>query len=153
MRADFTKKTTHNLMQMQQQLGFPPRLVLSKDTPILLNFQSTQERKKERKQLESGEKREEEVVWALLQQSAELTQSRLSTRIWGILGFWLGTTKWNQEAAFQVLPGSHQSVCFGGGGGGETGNYIFVIPVSSRYLKPKSWQPRTPLLVKTSLFL
>jgi hypothetical protein len=51
VRADFTKKTTHNLMQMQQQqqLGFPPRLVLSKDTPILLNFQSTQERKKERK--------------------------------------------------------------------------------------------------------
>jgi hypothetical protein len=36
-------------MQMQQQLRFPPRLVLSKDTLILLNFQSTQERKKERK--------------------------------------------------------------------------------------------------------
>jgi hypothetical protein len=53
VRADFTKKKTHNLMQMQQQqqqlLGFAPRLVLSKDTPILLNFQSTQERKQERK--------------------------------------------------------------------------------------------------------
>jgi len=49
VRADFTKKKTHNLMQMQQQLRFPPRLVLSKDTLILLNFQSTQERKKERK--------------------------------------------------------------------------------------------------------
>jgi hypothetical protein len=47
VRADFTKKKTHNLMQMQQQqqLGFPPRLVLSKETPILLNFQSTQESK------------------------------------------------------------------------------------------------------------
>jgi hypothetical protein len=40
----------------------------------------------------------------------------VSTRIWGILGFWLGTTKCNQEAAFQVLPGPHQSV-FGRGGG------------------------------------
>jgi len=57
MRADFTKKKTHNLMQMQQQeLGFPPRLVLSKDTLILLNFQSTQERKKERNKLEEARK-------------------------------------------------------------------------------------------------
>jgi hypothetical protein len=56
VRADFTKKKTHNLMQMQQQLRFPPRLVLSKDTLILLNFQSTQERKKERKKLEEARK-------------------------------------------------------------------------------------------------
>jgi hypothetical protein len=74
------------------------------------------------------------------------------------LGFWLGTTKWNQEAAFQVLPGSHQSAFFLGGGGGpefrvfhlcntrwfqvlETKIPATKEPLGSGYLK-KFWNQR-----------
>jgi hypothetical protein len=67
VRADFTKKKTHNLMQMQQQqqLGFPPTAGSFKRHANSLEFINPH--KKERKQARKKEIRRSKKIFTKLQ--------------------------------------------------------------------------------------